>query len=123
MPFDLGDHSARLVPRRRLILEVLVEALDLSLRRSPNGSGQPMRDLLTQDSVGRQADDVEVLRFFQTFVDRGHFIGGIRSEEPHDVTLGIPGDDRIEDIPPAIGAVDVAMAQAAGRSVPTCRTG
>jgi len=37
MPFDLGDHPARLVPRRRLILEVLVEALDLGLRRSPNG--------------------------------------------------------------------------------------
>ncbi len=40
MPLDLGNHPARLVPRRRLILEVFVEALDLGLRRSPNGSGQ-----------------------------------------------------------------------------------
>ena len=31
MPFDLGDHTARFVPGCRLILEVLVEALDLGL--------------------------------------------------------------------------------------------
>ena len=37
VPFDLGDHPARLVPGRRLILEVLVEAFDTVLRRSPHG--------------------------------------------------------------------------------------
>ncbi len=29
MPFDLGDHTALIVPRRRLIFEVLEEPLDL----------------------------------------------------------------------------------------------
>lgn len=33
------------------------------------------------------------------------------AEEPHDITLGLPADDRINDIPPAISAVDVAVAQ------------
>ncbi|GGC10431.1 hypothetical protein GCM10011363_28920 [Marivita lacus] len=38
-------------------------------------------------------------------------MSGIGPKEPHYVALRIPGDDRIEDIPPAIGVVDVAMAQ------------
>jgi hypothetical protein len=40
-------------------------------------------------------------------------MGAGHPDEPHDVALGIPSDDRIEDIPPAISAVDVAMAQGA----------
>ena len=35
VPFDLSDHPARLVPGRRLILEVLVEPLDLGQGRPP----------------------------------------------------------------------------------------
>ena len=46
MPFDLGDHPARLVPGRRRILEVLVEPLDLGQGMPPRGPYQPMRDLV-----------------------------------------------------------------------------
>src|SRR3546814_5473111 len=59
MPFDLGDDAARLVPGRRLILEVLEEPFDLGQRRPSHGPCQPMRDLLAQDGVGGQTDGVE----------------------------------------------------------------
>ena len=82
VPFDLGDNAARLLPGRCLILEILVEAFDLGQRRSPHGPGQPMRDPLSQDFVGRQPDSVEVACLFQSLIDRGDRVGGIGSEEP-----------------------------------------
>ena len=112
-PFDLGDDAARLVPGCGLILEVLVEALDLDQRRPPHGPGQPVRDLLAQDAVGGQPDGVEIARLFQSLIECGDRIGGIGPEEPHDVPRGIPGDHRIEHISPAVGTVDVAVAQGA----------
>lgn len=111
MPFDLGDHTARFVPGSRLILEVLVEALHLGQRRSSHGPGQPVRDLLSQDFVGWQPDGVEIARLFKVFLQVWHCIGGIGPKKPHDVALRIPGDDRIENVAPAIGAEDVAVAQ------------
>ena len=34
-------------------------------------------------------------------------------EEPQDVAVGIPGDDGVENAPPAVGTVDVAKPQGA----------
>ena len=85
VPFDLGDHSARLVPGRRLILEVLEEPFDLGQGRPPHGPFQPMRDLLAQDVVRRQPDGVEEPGFFQPLIDRRDRVGGIGPEEPQDV--------------------------------------
>gem|GEM_PF-2606171 len=113
MPFNLGDHPARLVPGRRLIFEVLVEALDLGQGTPPHGPFQPMRDLVLEHRVGGQPDGVEIACFFQPFVDGGDRVSRVRTKEPHDVTFNIPGNDGVEDVPPAIGAVDVAMAQGA----------
>ena len=73
-----------------------------------------MRDLLAQDVVGGQTDSVEKLGFFQPFVDRGDCVGGISPEEPPaKVMASISGDDGVEDIPPAFGAVDVTVTQGA----------
>ena len=111
IPFDLGDDAALLVPGRRLILEVLVEAFDLGQRRPPHGARKPMRDLLAQNGVVGQPDGVEEPSFFQPLTDRGACVCGIGSEEPQDVARCIPGDHRIEDVPPTVGAVDAAMPQ------------
>jgi hypothetical protein len=63
-----------------------------------------MRDLLAQDVVGRQPDGVEVACLFQPLIERGDRIGGIRPEEAAPkVACSIAGDDRIKDIPPAVG--------------------
>jgi len=112
MLFDLGDHPALVLPTLRLILEVLEEPLDLGQRRPPHRARQPVRDLLAQDVVGRQPDGVKVACVFQAFVDRGDRIGGIRPEEAGPtVAASISGDDGVEDVPPVVGAVDVAMPQ------------
>ena len=59
VPFDLGDHTALLVARRGLIVEIDEEAFHLSQRGPPHGPRQPVRDLLAQDAVGGQPDGVE----------------------------------------------------------------
>src|SRR3546814_19250709 len=68
MPFDLGDDAARLVPGRRLILEVLEEPFALGPRRPSHGPCQPMPDLLAQDGVGGQTAGVETPGFFQPHI-------------------------------------------------------
>jgi hypothetical protein len=50
------------------------------VRRSPDGSGQQVRDLVLQDRVGRQADGVGVAFGFQEFVDLRLGEGGIGPE-------------------------------------------
>jgi hypothetical protein len=72
-----------------------------------------MRDLVLEHRVGGQPDGVEILRLFQPFVDRGDRIGCVGPEEPQDVPRGTPGSDGGENVPPAISAVDIAMAQGA----------
>ena len=72
-----------------------------------------MRDLLAEHRIGGQPDSVEIVRFLQPLVDRGHRVGGIGAEETHEVTLGISGDHRVEHILPTVRAVDVAMPQGA----------
>jgi len=68
-----------------------------------------MRDPRTRDGVGGQPDGVEIARFLQPLLDRGHGIGGVGAEAAY----GISGDHRIERILPTVGAVDIAIAQGA----------
>jgi len=50
-------------------------------------------------------------------MEGGDRLGGIRPEEAHEVAPGRPGDHRVEDVAPAIGTVDVAVAVAQGAAV------
>ena len=113
MPFDLGDQPAWLIPALRLILDVLEDTLDLGWRGAADGAGQSMRNLLLKHCIGGQPDGVEIARLFQPRVDRRDRIGGVGTQEAHEVALGISGDDRIEHILPAVSTVDVATAQGA----------
>jgi hypothetical protein len=61
------------------ILEILLEPLDLCLRRTSHWLRQPLRDPLAQNVVGRQSDGVEIPRLFQPRIDRRHRIGGVCS--------------------------------------------
>ncbi len=94
-------------------MEVLVETLHPGLRGAAYGPGWPMRDLLVQDSIGGQPNGMEGAHIFEPFVYPGNCKGGGGAEKPHEIALGIPGDHRVRNILPAIGAVDVAVAQGA----------
>src|SRR3989338_1369910 len=73
-----------------------------------------MRDLVLEDRVCGQPDGVEEPRFFQSLIDRRDRVGSIGPEEPATkVALRVARNDGVENITPAIGAVDVAMAQGA----------
>ena len=64
MPLDLGHDTSGFLPGRRLLAEGGMKDPDM-VRRSPDGAGQKVRDLLLQDRVGRQADGVGVAFGFQ----------------------------------------------------------
>ena len=113
MPLDLRDHAAFTLPALRLIMEVLVEALDPGLRGPPHWPGQAVRDFLPQHGIGGQPDSVEIACFFKAFIDRGNGEGGIGAEKAHEMTPGISGEHRVQDFLPAICAMDVAVAQGA----------
>jgi len=53
MPFDLGDHAARLRPASRLIAEVRVGSPD-GVWRSSDGAGQQMANPFLKDAVCRE---------------------------------------------------------------------
>ena len=72
-----------------------------------------MRDLLAQDGIGGQPNGMEVAHIFKPFAYPGNYKGGVGAEEPHEIAPGIPGDHRVQNIVPAIGVVDVAVAQGA----------
>lgn len=73
-----------------------------------------MRDLVLEDRVCGQPDGVEEPRFFQSLIDRRDRVGSIGPEEPATkVALRVARNYGVENITPAIGAVDVAMAQGA----------
>ncbi len=68
-----------------------------------------MRDLLAQDGIGGQPNGMEVAHIFEPFAYPGNCKGGVGAQEPHEIAPGIPGDHRVQNILPAIGAVDVAV--------------
>jgi hypothetical protein len=57
MPFDFGDHPARLAPTDRLVGEVRVVSADLAGRPSDRSLEQ-IADAVLQDPVGWQPDRV-----------------------------------------------------------------
>jgi hypothetical protein len=70
------------------------------VRRSPNGSGKQVRNLLLQDRVGRQANGIGVAFGFQKFVDPRLGEGGIGPEIAAQLPLTIAFDHRLHHDPP-----------------------
>ena len=116
MPFDLGDHPARLGPASRLIAEVGIVSPHL-IRRSSDRALEQIADPVLQDLIGGQADRVFDPFSFQALVHAGNGEGCIGPEiDAQDFAL-IPHDDRLKHILPAVGAVHVA-----GRSAQRSRS-
>lgn len=80
-PLDLCNHTALLLPRRRLIVEVVEKSLHLGLGGPPDGPGQSLRDHFLEHRVCGQPDGIGILRLLQPFIDRGDCIGGVGPEE------------------------------------------
>jgi hypothetical protein len=57
MPFDFGDHPARLGPASRLIGEIGVEPSDLA-RRSSDRTLEQMPDPVLENLIGWNADRI-----------------------------------------------------------------
>ncbi len=65
-------------------------------------------DAALENPVGGQADGVLEVLGFQELVDLGRGEGGIATEVPPERPVAISSHDRIEDIPPAVSAVNIA---------------
>ncbi|EDP61583.1 hypothetical protein BAL199_07853 [alpha proteobacterium BAL199] len=73
-----------------------------------------MSDAAFENGVLLHPDGVEIACPFQSLIECRDRIGGIGPEEAATkVATSVAGDHRIKDVPPAVGAVDVAIAQGA----------
>ena len=77
-----------------------------------------MSNAAFENGVLLHPDGMETTCLFQSLIECRDRIGGIGPEEPHDVSLGLSGNDGGEDISPAVSAVDVAVAEGAASSMP-----
>ncbi len=68
--FDLGDHSAWVVPRSSLIREAMVGPLK-TFRRSAHGTFQQISDVLSKDGVSLESDGVSIALGFEQLVQLG----------------------------------------------------
>ena len=73
-----------------------------------DGTRQQVGDALLQDRVGRETDSVEEVLGFQKLVDIRLGEGGIPSEVAAQVPFPVALNDRLQNVAPAVGAVDVA---------------
>ena len=64
MPFNLGNDAAFLVPRSGLIAEAGV-ITSYPVRRTANGVGQQMGDILLKNCVRFEADGIKEIFSFQ----------------------------------------------------------
>ncbi len=67
-----------------------------------------MGDALLQDRVGRETDSVEETLSFQKFVDVRRGEGGIPSEVAPQLPIPISGNNRLQHVAPAMGAMHIS---------------
>ncbi len=72
-----------------------------------------MGDTILENGVRLKADGVEKTFGFQKFVDTRCRKGGIPSEVAAQVPFPVTLNDGFQNVPPSVGAVDVAGAQGA----------
>jgi len=112
MPFDLGNHPARLVPASGLIGEVRVRSAHV-IGRATNRTLEQIADPLLKDAVRRKSNGVFDPFSLQIFVHLGIGEAGVGTKiNARDFTL-IPRHDRLQYCLPSVGAVNIARAQGA----------
>src|ERR1700693_3486433 len=116
MPLDLGHHPATtrrgLLPALRLIGEAGVIPAHLK-RRSTDGTREQVADLALQDGGGWQSDRIAVALGFEELVDLRIGEGRVAAEIAPLHRALVTGDHRLQNVPPARGAVDVPRTQRA----------
>ena len=109
MSFNLGHHSTRPVPGRRLIGET-GEGDDGFLRRSPDGTLQQVGNRILQNVVGRQPDGVLISLLFEIFVKLRFRESRISTKESLPCR-GVSSRDGFQDLPPVGRTVHLAYPQ------------
>src|ERR1017187_9594837 len=110
VPFDLGDHSTGPVPALRLVGEVGI-ADQGRIRGTAHRPGQERLDLPLQDIVSRKADRVVVSFCLQELIEFRLGECGVGSKAAGKFQIAVAGYDRLQDLPPILSAVDVALPQ------------
>ena len=83
------------------------------VRWTANGTRQKMGDTFLKNLIGFKTDDVFVILSFQEFIKVRQGKGGIPSEVAAQVPFPVTLNDGFQNVPPSVGAVDVAGAQGA----------
>lgn len=85
--------------------------------RATHGTLEQMRNLVLQDATGAQPDRVEIVLSFQHLVEVWNGKGRIGPEEPHQATIRVSRDDRLQNRVPSFRAVHIAGPQGAAFEV------
>src|ERR1700694_4208161 len=111
-----GCHSTlattRRVPALRLISEAGVIPAHLK-RRSTDGTREHVADLALQNVVGRQPYRIAIALGFEELIDLRIGEGRVAAEIAPLHRASVTGDHRLQNVPPAGGAVDVSRTQRA----------
>ena len=94
----------------------MVEATNV-VGRTSHGALQQVSYGVLQNRVALQADGVEVALRLQHLVKLWNGKSRVSAKEAHQITALVAGDDRSQNILPAIGAVDIALAQVAALKI------
>ena len=116
MELDLRHHSPRPIPTCRLVQKALVPH-HRSVAGPSHRSSQQLPDAALQVVVGRKADGVLHLAFFQRRVEFRLGKGGGGAEDYLLALLLLPLNLGQQQFFPALGAVDVAGPQLGGEAV------
>ncbi len=110
VPLDLSHHAPLLAPRACLIIEAGVEAANV-VWRPADGTGEKMRDVLLKNHIRFELNGVGVALGFQELIDVRCGESGIAPEVAAQVAFPIAGDNRLQNVAPIMGAVNVAGTQ------------
>ncbi len=97
-------------PTLRPVAETAIEALDI-VRWTPDRPFEQIGDARLKNLIGRQADRVLDARGLEVLIHAGLSESGVAAKGDALAARLIPCDDRLEDVFPAIGAMDVSRAQ------------
>src|ERR1700731_4927134 len=107
MPFDLGHHPTRYRPAPSLVGEARIGSAHI-IGRAADWPFEQISDPLLQDAVCRQTYGIFDPFGFEKLVDLGIGKAGVGSEINERDLAAIARPDRLQNLIPAICAVDVA---------------
>src|SRR5271169_6786966 len=108
VPFHLGNHPAGTAPTLGLILKVPIPHLRF-FRGSSHRTNRKRFNHFVQGVIGWKSDGIQKAFLFQILIKVWIGKGGIASKVAVDLFATITGYNRIKNVPPVLGTMDITL--------------